>query len=119
MLISTNKDNWTEARDSCRSLDSHLAVITSQSEHDLIVNNIVDTVGDGIWIGGYYNFSTQSWSWDINEAWNYTNFAKGVDEFPVTDKGLLIRSKSLNARRLWGHAFLNRTRYVLCELDIL
>lgn len=70
-----------------------------------------------LWIGGYYNSTTQAWSWINEDTWDYTNFEAGLIN-ALADQGLVIQHAISNPNREWGYGVLSHSRYFLCELEI-
>lgn len=74
LIINEDGHTWEEAKELCKSMNGHLATITSKSEQEFIEklnkNNL------RLWIGGYRDDSG-SWKWVTGEKWNYTYWGDG------------------------------------------
>jgi len=72
-LIQTEQPvTWLGARDSAFNRGGYLAVITDQSEQN-IIDSLVGT-NDSAWIGGTDVVIEDTWVWVTGENWNYTNW---------------------------------------------
>ncbi len=67
---------WNDAESYCESLGGHLVTITSPEEQTFIEGLLKDLKKNSYWIGGRKK-SDKSWKWITNEAFSYTNWAKG------------------------------------------
>ena len=88
----------------------HLAIsiVTSQEEHDIIFAALEAITSNGLWRGGYYDFTVAAGKWVNGETWSYTNFDANV---------LQMRNTDHEANRRW----VFRSKYggdkgTLCEL---
>ncbi|XP_027027343.2 C-type lectin domain family 6 member A-like [Tachysurus fulvidraco] len=61
--FSTNKLNWTQSRDYCVEKGGHLVIITSQTEQNFVVSQIVETH----WIGLHDLETEGQWMWVNNK----------------------------------------------------
>jgi hypothetical protein len=67
--------SWKNAKVFCESNGAHLATVTSQGEHDFVVNNFVSSSVPVIWLGGTDEAKEGSWQWVTGEPWVYTNWS--------------------------------------------
>ena len=105
--------SWTAAKTFCESKGAHLATVTSQAEHDFIVNNFAPR---DLWLGASDAASEGTWVWVTGEPWSYTNWYPGepnnfggVENYLVTDTSVL---KKWNDVPVAGDNFVP-----LCEWD--
>ncbi len=86
--LHINKEgiSWTAAKEMVAKLGGgwYLATITSQAEHDWLIENIFALQGGegGYWLGGFQDPPNQpkanaGWRWVTGETWNYTNWVRG------------------------------------------
>ncbi|MDA7676359.1 hypothetical protein N8584_00040 [bacterium] len=63
---------WHEAKADAEARGGHLAVITSESEQEL-VNKLINDVGH-VWLGGTDANAEGSWEWVTGENWDFENW---------------------------------------------
>ena len=123
--VDLDKCNWNVASAICSDFGSHLAVVTSQEEHDLIFAALEAITSNGLWLGGYYDVKVASGKWVNGETWSYTNFDANVNNTAVNsgelnaDSVLQMRNINHEANRRW----VFRSKYggdkgTLCELEL-
>ena len=76
MLFTSLSATWQAASDQCSGMDAHLAVITTQDEHDLLVR--LAGVDTDVWVGGNDLDSENTWFWVTGEL--VGDFGWGEDE---------------------------------------
>ena len=69
--IGLDKVDWYMARDHCKTMSSHLAVITSEAEQNAVVQEFNASVPEPIWLGGMYDLQQNVWRWSNNETWSF------------------------------------------------
>lgn len=112
------KKAWTNARLSCESQGGYLATITSQSENDWIVKELITTAkASSIWIGGTDAAAEGNWKWRNGEEWGYTNWHTGEPNNAGNENVLTIYAP-YGTWNDWGaknsRGTLNRAAYI-CE----
>jgi len=88
--VSAEGISWTDARDaaassSYRGVAGHLATLTSQSEQEFVVAQVLPTVANrAAWLGGEQDSTIVEppnedvgWRWITGELWDYTNWETG------------------------------------------
>ncbi|KAK7877282.1 hypothetical protein WMY93_031997 [Mugilogobius chulae] len=69
----SDKKTWTDAEDSCMTLDAHLASIHS-SEENKFVSNLAK--GAYAWLGGSDAAQEGNWQWTDGSAWDFTQWQR-------------------------------------------
>ena len=119
-----NIRSWEEARDYCKSLGGHLAIINNAAENQFITDLIEDTGYNRVFIGCYYDTNTRTWKWVDGEKLSngYTRWSAGEPSDPYNERygqinqgnGFWNDSKFLGTEYgsyvTWGSAFV-------CEWD--
>ena len=75
--------SWTSARTESEGAGGYLATITSSAEDLWIDSNLLPlTTGNGVWLGGFQDFSSPSfsepaggWTWVTGEVWDFAAWA--------------------------------------------
>ncbi len=82
-VLIENGLSWSNARDaaagmSYNGMQGHLATITSQVEHDFVLNQWPNLEADyEFWIGGTDEASEGNWLWITGETWSNTYWNSG------------------------------------------
>ena len=76
--------SWNDASTEANSRGGYLATLTSKSENDFVVSNIMPlftpnppppgNVSPGLYLGGSDNDTEGTWTWVTGETWAYTNW---------------------------------------------
>nr|ASY04178.1 B-NK [Gallus gallus] len=76
--LSTEKENWTQAKMKCENLQSQLAVLRKKAEKDHL-QKMAGEESQPVWIG--LEVSTNQWKWVDNSSYNSREF----DNLPVME----------------------------------
>ena len=78
MVPIFSRITWMEAENYCRSIDSHLISIHSQTQMDLIAYDLLQFIPgyipSGIWIGLHDEQAEGAWIWSDGTTFDYTNW---------------------------------------------
>uniref|UniRef100_A0A1I8AJM6 C-type lectin domain-containing protein n=1 Tax=Steinernema glaseri TaxID=37863 RepID=A0A1I8AJM6_9BILA len=74
-LLSSDKMNWTDAREWCQSQGADLASIHDQAENEFLFA----LSGGWVWIGAHSPNDDNKFVWSDGSAWNYTDWT-GEDD---------------------------------------
>lgn len=94
-LVVERRMGWTKARDLARDTSGHLAIPSSQTEHDYLKRLLSTSLreNDAAWLGGH--FARDSWRWVTSERWEFTAWApKPATLLDEVDSALCFKNGS-------------------------
>ncbi|XP_013402517.1 perlucin-like [Lingula anatina] len=115
-FFSCMQKSWSHAQAYCRSISSHLARITSQSENNMIVSYVRNyfSVNFSWWLGGNDMAQEGRWVWvGTNSVLSYTNWYPGE---PSNNEGIehCLELRSVITHR-WNDAPCGHAKNFICE----
>jgi hypothetical protein len=115
-LLQTNRGlNWEEARDEAIRRGGYLATVTSEAEHQFLLNNFLNRPGAfnvwrGPWLGGSRTSAsglpTEGWSWVTGEPWSFTRWGSGEPNGLQNNEGYLHYFEPSLGVREWNDTTL-------------
>lgn len=88
-LVSSPNTAWLDAFFSASTMQflgvfGDLATLTSDAEHQFVVDSFGAQITEGAWIGGYQfaglSDPSEGWNWVTGEAWAFTKWANGAPD---------------------------------------
>ncbi len=111
--IKCGSENWYGARDYCRSLDSYLVTVNSDTENTFLLG----IINDCTWMGLNDQAQEGIWSWENGEQVNYYNWAHGepnnAQSVDLNGENCVEWNNVLNFG--WNDIFCARSQSFICE----
>jgi hypothetical protein len=118
-MVIKRSATWLQAKEMCRTMDGHLAVITDEAENRF-VSDLLKAAGlKSAWIGATDVDTEGDWIWVDGTRVKYTNWdrARGQpdDEFGLDDYALLNATADGNGT--WSDERVELPRPFICQWD--
>ena len=117
---STARRTWQDSEYHCKSMDGHLAAVTSLEIHNFLLEKV--DAGDlhtWFWIGGSDKATEGNWDWVDGSEWNFTIWADQPFQQPSNpSQDCLQIYNHFRAQNGWNDNFCNFVYPFICSWKI-
>ena len=106
---------WADAKEYCENLGGHLATITSEEEHNAVMELLPKTGEYMYWLGATDDASEGTWKWITNEEFSFNKWLPGEPNNTGNQDYLFIATN--NGVSGWNDGLGTETYHFICEWE--